>query len=604
LTAPSEARGINWSAWRLAALLALPAFVPLFAHYVGFTHKGFWPTGFLIYDTPYYMANAREHFDSGRFTLFYASPFSYDYGSPRIYFQPLTLLLGVLSTPFRADPGIVFGLVGVITALFCSRAAIALFDVFGDRSRAGGRLSLVAFYWGGGLFVIMATFFAFLPGIRHPAPSGFSLTAWWWFVRSADPADGWWFLNFGRNLVLPTEALYHALFLACVLLIVARRFVLALLTMAILSASHPFTGLQLLAIVTAWAWVELVVLRSRVVPWWFAVGAAVLLMGHILYYLVFLSRFPEHRQLQEQWTLRWTLTDVQTVIAYGLVGGFAVARLRSVTRARQALAQWPNRLLVVWVLVSLMLENHELFLGRAIQPVHFTRGYTWIALFLLGLPVLIDTFERLSRRRTAVAAAAGVGALLAVMLVDNAVWLGAQTTQAIGLQLGRGLRSDSLSLGFGLTADERELFSWMNTAPNRRTVVLSEDETVGYLLTVYTPLRSWRSHYANTPWNRQRLAELRGFFRDGAVVDQWRRVPMLLVFRDSVTWRERTKELAPARVNEVFHNRSFTAVRMSPAPDVAANPTDGESRESTAANALPSAPTTPVGRLRSPAARP
>ena len=595
---------MRWASWRLAVLLAMPAFIPLIAHYAGFIAQGLWPTGFIIYDTPYYMANAREHSDNGRFTLAYASPFSYDYGSPRIYFQPLTLLLGAATAPFGADPGTMFALVGLVAAIICARVGIALFDRFGDRSSVGGRLSLVSFYWGGGLFVLMATFFAFLPGIHHGSSSGFSLTAWWWFVRSADPADGWWFLNFGRNLVLPTEAVYHALFLACAVLVVTRRFAMALGTMALLSISHPFTGLQLLAIVTTWAWLELIVLRSRIVPWWFAVGAAAVSVLHIEYYLVFLSRYPEHRQLQEQWTLRWTLTDVQTVIAYGLVGAFAVARLRSIARAREVLADWPNRLLVVWIVVSLVLENHEVFLGRAIQPIHFTRGYTWIALFLLGLPVLTRSFERLSKRTRLATATLGAGALLALFLVDNAVWLGAQTTQAVGLQLGRRLRPDSLSLGFALTPDDRQLYSWMSEPSNRGTVVLSEDETVGYLLTVYTPLRSWRSHYANTPWNRQRLDELRQFFRDGVAVDAWRKLPMLIVFRDSASWRERTRSLAPARLERVFQNPSFSVVRVFPDSDVAATPSDQSTHEAIEANAPPIARAAVGERPRSPDARP
>jgi hypothetical protein len=46
------------------------------------------PTGFIGYEMPYYLANAREHFDSG-FGLTYRNPYD-SADAPRIYFQPYT----------------------------------------------------------------------------------------------------------------------------------------------------------------------------------------------------------------------------------------------------------------------------------------------------------------------------------------------------------------------------------------------------------------------------------------------------------------------------------------------------------------------------------
>ena len=77
-----------------------------------------------------------------------------------------------------------------------------------------------------------------------------------------------------------------------------------------------------------------------------------------------------------------------------------------------------------------------------------------------------------------------------VLLSDNAAWLGATTTQGLGMDLGRGLPADSLRQGFGLSADERGVLAWLNTPRLAGRVVLSEDAQLGYLLTAYTPLRS------------------------------------------------------------------------------------------------------------------
>ena len=133
----------------------------------------------------------REHFDAGGFSLLYGSPFTYDYGTPRIYFQPLTLLLGLLGRLPGADPGVVFGLVGLVAAVVCVRIGIALFDRFASRATPSGKLALVAFFWGGGVVVLMGMLFVILPGpagtkLAEPP----SLSGYWWFTGLADPAGG------------------------------------------------------------------------------------------------------------------------------------------------------------------------------------------------------------------------------------------------------------------------------------------------------------------------------------------------------------------------------------------------------------------------------
>jgi len=544
----------------LAALLTLPAFAPLLGHYIGFALADLRPTGFIIYDTPYYVANAREHFDGARFSLLYSNPFSYDYASPRIYFQPLTLFLGIVLRITRADPGLVFALTGVLTALICARMAIALFDRFADRSEEGGNLALLAFVWGGGIFVVTGTLFAALvksPGVTAP----FDSTLWWWFIRVADPAGGWWFLNLGRNLVLPTEAFYHALFFGAVVMIVSRRFVAAFAFMAALSMSHPFTGLQLLGIVVAWAGIEVVLLRNRSVPAAFAAASVALLIAHIVYYLVFLPSFPEHRQLQLQWTLDWTVDLPQALFAYSFVGLVALWTVRSRTRLRAVVTDPTKRLLIVWFVVSIALENHEQFVKHPVQPIHFTRGYVWVALFLLGVPTLAAAFRRAYHSPRAPTLVVGAATVFVLALADNSVWLGATAAQGLGLPLEPQSAAGPVRLGYGLTAEQTHLLAWLHGADYPNSVVVSEDLDLGYLVTVYTPFRSWRSHYANTPWNQSRLNELRQFFQTGVVNDGWKPLPLLIVFRNAPGWKTKMIGFGIPTADVVYENKGYVVVR-------------------------------------------
>jgi hypothetical protein len=252
------------------------------------------------------------------------------------------------------------------------------------------------------------------------------------------------------------------------------------------------------------------------------------------------------------------------VLAYGVVASFALWRIGTRERFRHVISQWPNRLLLVWLVASLGLENHELFVRNAVQPIHFTRGYSWVALFLLGLPVIAELFRRtrMSGHRAVAWLAPAVVAV--VFVVDNAVWLGATATQNLGLSLGRTLPPDPSRAGYGLSRDQVQVLKFMNDPSVRGSVVLSEDLDLGYLATVYSPLRSWRSHYANTPWNRERLGELRAFFANGQVVDAWRHLGLVVVFRSTTAWRDRASGLQELPVSPVVENRSYVVIHIQP----------------------------------------
>ena len=153
-------------------------------------------------------------------------------GSPAVYFQPQILLLGCISeggprSRSRLQHLHVAGLVfrGMDGGPFLYA------EVVGFESRAK-RLAFCCFFWGGGILS--------LAGLA----AGLLVHRFGWGAASAfDPFGGWWFLNFGRNLVYPNEAYYHGLFLLCLWLLIRRRFAATLAIAALMSLSHPFTGL-------------------------------------------------------------------------------------------------------------------------------------------------------------------------------------------------------------------------------------------------------------------------------------------------------------------------------------------------------------------------
>ena len=517
-TAERFARG--WRAWLVAALLLLPVVWLYGAHALG-APPGYGPTGFIQYDQLYYMANARELIDRGGLT--YGNPFSPGYATAPIYFQPVLLLLAAALRLSGGDPGVLYAIFGAVAGLACLRAVVALYRTAVPLEDAAAWLGLGLFAWGGGLLALAGVYRGWLTGGGGPL--------------AYDPAGGWWFLNLGRNLVYPTEAFHHLLFFGAILLVVRRRWTWATALAGLLSASHPFTGVELLGILFGWAALERFALGNRDVPPWFAGAMALLLVIHGGYYLGFLNTDPEHRALFAQWrgfdaVLEWPTI----VLAYGLVALFA-----AVAAARGALDQPRNRLLAVWFAGAFALANNDLLIDP-IQPLHFTRGYVWTPLFLLGAPVLVETLRRfLAEPRLGGKLAAG--ALAAVLLLDNATWFAVQAQRPPGLFV---------------TADERALFAWLRR-PEQRGAVLLASPRLAYMATAYTPLRGWYTHRYNTPDAPRRAGELAHAFATGQL-PAGTEGTTFLVIRDAA--RSRNPRVLP-QSRPIYRNSTIAVWRVS-----------------------------------------
>jgi len=489
-------------------VLITPAVLPYLSHYLdaGNLH----PTGFVQGDQAYYMANAREHFDRGAFSLTYGNPSGANFNTPPIYFQPQTLFLGIVWRYVYQDPGTVFVVFGLMWAIVCGRMAIMLFESLFGLSGLTQWICLTIMFWGGGILALtglLVTGFYSLYGTPLTVQGIFYL----------DPFAGQWCLNFGRTLIYPNEAYYHALFFAVIILLLKRRYVLASVIALLLSFSHPFTGIELLAIVFGWILVELIV-RKDPIPAMFVAGWSLLVVVHLGYYLYFLPLSPEHRALMSQWAQPWLLETANAIPAYVLVAVPAIWRIRTPRRWRETFSHTHNRLFLVWFVVAFTLANHELFM-RAQQPLHFTRGYIWLPLFLLGVPVLLSWFRILQAHGRRLAKGL-VCAVILLFFSDNALWFSA-------------VSNSHLLSHVRLTADQGELLRWINTNSGHRTVVVSEDPTIGYLTTVYSPARAWLAHPFNTPEVSKRKEELENFFRRGEGIDMGMEGEVVIVFSHS-----------------------------------------------------------------------
>jgi hypothetical protein len=196
------------------------------------------------------------------------------------------------------------------------------------------------------------------------------------------------------------------------------------------------------------------------------------------------------------------------------------------------------RLIMGWLVVTVGLSNHDLFLV-ARQPLHFTRGYEWTALFLMGAPIMVSVTRSLLTehcwKNYFVA-----GSLVALMLLDNAVWFGWRTGAIVwGAQGGGTLR---------MSADFRDVLSQLRSDLYAHGLVISDDPKVAYFVIVYTPLRTWYSHVYNTPFAAKRKIEIDALFKDGVDLADWKQRKMVVV-----TAKRQTRESLQRLLDLGYH---------------------------------------------------
>jgi hypothetical protein len=526
--------------WAVSVLLVAPAAIPYVAHY-SLNKPYSLPTGYIQPDMPLYAAKAREYFDPGAVNLTYSHPSSDSYDGPRIYFQPWTFALGAVHHLSGLAGGTVYVGFWLLAAICCARAAVSLYQVVVPLESPDAWRGLVAFFWGGGVLALSG---AILALARHESFSSGD-------VFALDPFDGWWFLNFGRNLVYPTEALYHALFFLCIVLVLRRRWAWALAVAAVEAASTPFTGVELLTVLLVWSGVEVFLLGNRERHLGFLVGAGFLCASAIAYYAGFLNRYPEHRIVAAQMSLPWSESAATILAAEVFVGALAVTAIRRQWRAREFLASSRDRLLLVWFLVAFALSNHGIVLAPR-QPIHFDRGYVWTPLFLLGAPTLVGLFGSLRNRLPSPWGRAAIALVLGLFLMDNIAWF---------VGFASSFRSAEQN-GVRINRDQRDVLAHLDSRSYYGDLVLCQDRTLANLVLAETPLRTWTSHWLETPHFRARERELDALFEEGRFAAAWESRPLLIVFT-----RESGRTIPPdclvARgAVEVYQNRKYQIYRI------------------------------------------
>lgn len=492
--------------WLFALALTTPMII-FFASYLFNCPSYLLPTGFIQYDNPVYVAFARQHLDSGSFSFLCSNPFNDSANYSPIYFQPQSLLLA-FALKLGAHPGSVLIPFTIICTLICFRILIAIIDHLspGDKHRS---LLIILFAWGGGLLVFAGAASYFF-NVQHQS--------FFDSLLSVDPGGGWWGLNLGRSLFIAVEAYYHVLFLAVILCILKKKWTAAILFAFLLLLSHPFTAIELLSILCGWLFVEKIIIKNKDIPWLFAVCTGSLFILCILYYLYYLLQFADHKSVSEQFSLNWYIRIARMLPAYAITGCLSVIAAR---RAKKSFfGSFHSRLFFCWFIIAFLLAKHELFM-KPVQPIHFTRGYIWTSLFLLGLPGLqwlLNHIRALKYGKLILAL------FIIVFLLDNFWWVAKHSVP----------KHEYKSAAY-ITKEEKNILDILSRTCTDQTLIIGyrdeRNEVLPYLAVAYTSAYSWIPHPFTTPFAARKKAAYDLFIKNGTLDPAWKEREVVFIFR-------------------------------------------------------------------------
>ena len=472
-------------AWRpllFALLLCLPFWL-IWLRPVFEAPAGQVATGFPQYDQAYYAANGRAIFERGN-GFSGPNPYDPDPAAPAIYFHLLNWFFGLLVAKAGLDPGLVYVTTGLLAGLLFARLTLALLErlVASQRSL---RLLFPLAMWGGGIATL--TFFLVQSlGMLQPETP----------IHVFDPGKGWWFLYWGRNLTFATEAFYHCLVLGIWLAFLGRHWWKMTLLTLLLATTHPFTAIQMLLPLGAFVFLSMIAPSATGLPRLppAVITALAAIAGAFgSYYGIFLSGHSAHADLSIVWSTNWQETPMQTLCAYLPL----LLALGLTLKGRHLLPRPELVFFGLFAASSFLLSHHGWFM-KPYQPLHFTRGYLWLPLFVLALPWLEKTIAPLVEsgfRRQ-------VGALLLILLAasDNLVFVFATSREPPATDVRY------------IDAELRHVFRLLDREKTQG-VLISNDPAASYLVATYTQVRPYFGHLHNTSDRDQRLAELDQFFR-------------------------------------------------------------------------------------------
>jgi hypothetical protein len=430
-----------------------------------------------------------------------------------------------------ADPGLSFTIFGLLMTFLCILLGIKILQHLLPDNKQQTFVAIL-FTWGGGLTVLAGLMGS---SFLH----GYQTQYWIEGIYQADPANGWWGLNWGRTLFIPLEAYYHFLFLVNIYFILKQKWAAAACTALFLSISHPFTGIEFLLIMNGWLMLEKFFYKNKNIPYLYWAAILAVTLFHGWYYLLYLNKFPEHKQIFSQYSVGWTYSLLIAVPAYCLVAALSFINAYINRPVKKFLAIPYQRLFLCWAIIAFLLSKHEWFI-KPMQPIHFTRGYIWAGLFLFSLPALvwlINYLQQSVKRKWL------LYIFTFIFLADNIIWTANLLRQ-----------TNNFEWEGHITKDTQQVLKFLESNAGNKDLVVGNASLVNYLANVYTHTNAWVSHPFNTPKREERIIQMQNYLETDVKPLEWKDRRILIVLNKKM---EPTKLFPSMHYNKLLENDSY-----------------------------------------------
>jgi hypothetical protein len=157
-------------------------------------------------------------------------------------------------------------------------------------------------------------------------------------------------------------------------------------------------------------------------------------------------------------------------------------------------------------LVAFTLANHELFINP-MQPIHFTRGYIWSALFLAGLPGLNQLWNFFSKRKASMLL---ILSFCLIFISDNLLWIWKNSRRI----------NEQTSITH-ITKEQESVLEFLAGSTLYKDLIVGSDEVIPFLSSVRTKSNIWISHPYNTPFYEAKKSVYLSFIETAQYPNEW-----------------------------------------------------------------------------------
>lgn len=501
------------------------------------TPDGWVYTGFLQSDHTTYTAIARDVFENGN-GFFYAAPYSIIDNGPRIYFQlPFFIVAWIWKLTNLGFPSVwqIFSLIFTLLTICIIYEFIGIF-VKEDFWR---KWMLVLLCTGGGIAWLFSIIKILVNYVIKPSIN----TGYFDALSNIESSYKWWGIDLFRNFGISIETIYHFMLFLTLTLALKRKYFSMAIGFFLTWLSGVFVGIEISAILLTFFLIEYFLSKNKKLIYPF-VSLFLITLLFYSYYNIFITHFPEGRSLNEQHKHfpQMFIPAHSYIPAYGFPLFLFLAAVLDKKFIKGFLQEQKNRLLLLMVITVFSLNINHLIIPRGgIQPAHFTRGYLFFSMLLIGLLWLKSKFHYMQISEFNIRKKLLLVLLIPIFFIDNALFL---------IDVSTKPRHPNI---LTIQKETKELLDYLNSIKSSKHII-STNRQLGIIIPTHTIHKTLLADLIITPFNGEKTEDAQKYFQFGSKTNVLKKYNINLIIVDKGYNNYFQKYIKDENTKEIFQN--------------------------------------------------